>query len=295
MQRWSNGAVYFGQWKGNKEHGKGAHFCPPTDSLSGSQQDPGSVEHVARKPKYSLFIGEFSRGYPTHGLLLEGDDISNLNADDFLLLRESGKSNPPNHQTSKACTAPAGGKGQQRSSPSPCSISKVRFDGRSAFWQQPTPIEKVGEFEALVRTCKYEARELVKTLFSTEKIEDVWHKVVLKNPKEVNLLNANPASDHEADLESAAAALRHSSPTRRHTRLEILFKTIWFHGTCVRNKAGYFPCPKSGKLFEDGQEFDVEYDGKSLLSDGPTPIKLKGNLTCTVPILVQDPDGKFCR
>jgi hypothetical protein len=171
------------------------------------------------------------------------------------------------------------------------------FDGRSAFWQQPTPIEKVGEFKARVRLCEYEVRDFNKTFFSTEKIEDVWYRETgkEKNQKAVHILNATPDKrDDEGGIEMDAAAEKHRHPPARgHTRFENLYKTVVFHGTCVRNKSGYFPCPKTGKLFDEGQEFDVEYDGTSLLSDCPTPTKLKGTLTCTVPAPVKDPSGKF--
>ena len=283
MQRWKSGAVYLGQWEDNKEHGHGVHYCPPI--AAPAEKNTG---HVAIKPKYSLFIGQFSCGYPTYGLLLEGESVSDMSADDFVLRGENAKSA---RASSSSGAEPMGDKGRHKTSPTVCRVSRIMFDGRSAFWQQPTPIEQSGEFEARVRTCEYERRELVKTLFSTEKIEDVWYKVVPKSSKDINLLNAHPGPKDDVGEQVSAPLKQTALTTPGSTRLDKLYKMISFYGTCVRNKAGYFPCPKSGKLFDEDQEFDVEYDGRSVLSDSPAPIKLTGTLACTVPAAVQDPSG----
>ena len=288
VQRWRSGAVYFGQWKDNKEHGHGVHYCPPIDA-PGEQ----SSEHVSKKPKYSLFIGKFSCGYPTYGLLLEGESVSDMKADDIVLRSENAKSAQANQVNSTSGAAPAGVTGHQKTSSTACRVSRIAFDGRSAFWQQPTPIEQVGEFQARVRSCEYESRELIKTLFTTEKIEDIWYKVVPKSQKEINLMNANPDTEEDVGEQASAPLKPTALAASGGSRLEKLYKTISFHGICVRNKAGYFPCPILGKLFDEDRELDVEYDGKSLLSDNPIPIKLTGALACTVPVSVQDPRGNF--
>jgi hypothetical protein len=168
----------------------------------------------------------------------------------------------------------------------------VQYDGRSAFWQHPIPVEKIGEFEVRVKICQYEVRALVKSFFSSEKIEDVWYKVSSTSPatkgtKEPNILSA-PDDDKDGDGDSAKHSEHSVTP---HVRTARLYKIMKFRGTCVRNKAGLFPCPTVGILYDEDQRLEVVYDGKLPLSDFPKPTSVHGEYTCDVPCT--DPSCKF--
>ena len=271
LQRWRSGAVYFGQWKDNKEHGHGVHYCPPMDA---------PAWNPSRKPYFSLFMGEFAAGYPTYGVLLEGENISEMTQDDLLMATKINSLHFDSNMRSAG----------------PCRVYRVLFDGRSAFWQHPIPVEKIGEFEVRVKVCQYEVRALVKTYFSSERIEDVWFKKSLNSvePKGTKAPNLLSAPSRDKDDDDSAAATTVQQPLQEATsllRTEKLYKIIKFRGTCVRNKAGNFPCPKVGKLKDGDQEFEVEYKGNTLLSDFPTPIRVYGEFVCDVPST--DPSRKL--
>ena len=268
VQRWRSGAVYLGQWEDNKEHGHGVHYRPPIAA---------PAWHASRRPYFSLFLGEFESGYPTYGVLLEGENVSDMTQDDVLM---AANNNSLHSSTSTALSGP-------------CRAYQVLFDGRSAFWQHPIPVEKTGEFEVRVKLCQYETRALVKSYFSSERIEDIWCKrspslVEKKGTGLPNLLSAR----HDDDGEESAAAMKQTRHnTTPHLRTESLYKIMKFRGTCVRNKSGYFPCPTVGILYDEDQKFEVEYNGKSLLSKFPTPIRVYGEYVCDVPST--DPSRKF--
>ncbi len=250
--------MYIGQWEDNKENGHGAHYCPPIDA---------PIWSASKKPVFSLFVGEFTAGYPTHGVLLEGENVLETTPDDIIMASKMCN----DHHTSIIPSCP-------------CRVYRVLYDGSSAFWQHPFPVEKVGEFEIRVKLCQYETRALVKTFFSSEKIDDVWYKVTLSSDgtKKPNLMSAK-RDDQEDGEDGAAAKQAPQLNAAPHSRTRKLYKIVRFRGMCVRNKAGLFPCPTEGILFDEGRKFEVEYDGKSPLSVFPKPIRVHGEYICDVP------------
>jgi hypothetical protein len=272
VQRWKNGAIYFGQWQNNREHGHGTHYLP-------NQRDIESSENAAKMltSSFSLFIGEFKNGNPTHGVLLEGEDVLQITPDDITLVTNI------EHILTK--NVPFG----------PCHAYRVLFDGRSAFWQRPTPLTKTGEFEAKVEICRFETRGLKKKFLRSEKIQDVWYPLRLepdnkttskdKDDNELSLPMINDKEDAEDD-DTAVAARQTAEYESRQILTEKLYKTFRFRGACVCNKSGIFPCPTKGTLYDEDQIFNVEYDGKSHLSDWPTPIRISGKYECHLPNLM---------
>jgi hypothetical protein len=260
VQRWKNGAVYIGQWKDNKEHGKGTYYFPASEFN----------KNFAKQQNYSLYIGDFVMGNPTQGVQLEGEDILQLTQDDITLATKD--------EEALTRSAPSGS----------CRAFRVIFDGKSAFWQLPAPFEKIGEFEVKVKICQFETRILEKTYFRGGKIEDTWYRPLLEPSKTITV-SENESKTQDIDCnefgeakEIAEEASRTATDAPRHVLKEKLYKAMRFRGTCVRNKAGIFPCPTKGTLFDEDQEFEVEYDGNSFLLDWPTPIRIFGEYKCSL-------------
>jgi hypothetical protein len=264
VQRWKNGAVYFGQWTNNREHGKGTYYFPV-------QQDPDSADHPAKLFTYALFVGDFQNGCPVQGVLLEGKNVLQMTSDDITLATKIDPILGKN--------VPFG----------PCCAFRVLFDGRSAFWQRPTPLEKIGEFEAKIKICQFETRGLKRTFLQAGKIEDVWYRMQLEPGSKTTSKEKCPialpveSKEGEEGNDTAVAVGQTAGDALRRFQTEKLYKTFRFRGTCVCNKAGNFPCPTKGTLYDEDKEFNVEYDGKSSLFDWPNPVRISGKYKYDLP------------
>ncbi len=213
VQRWFSGAVYCGKWVRNKEDGWGAYFCP---SNTPSQHNPHSAQ--------TLFLGEFQNGCPKDGIVIECMDFRKLLPENFAMQHEADAKDI-HAQTFR--------------------VYEVSYDGVTAFWQLPVPIRKQGLFDLMVKLCEYEVRRVDKPLSHNQSLVDIWYNWIPNIKKEKKVIPSHSLDEDKEDDQIAGAdppALNNAAPK------SMKFETFYFHGTCVRDKLGQFPCPKEGFL-----------------------------------------------
>jgi hypothetical protein len=219
VQRWASGAAYCGQWDRNKESGWGAYFSPCNPH---TQHNPHSGQ--------MLYLGTFRRGCPKEGIVIECNDFRKLKAENFSL---------------EQCEAAA-----KEIYPQLFRVYHVSYDGVSAFWQLPVPNKKKGLFDLKIRLCEYEWSKANRPLEHKKTLEEVWYKWIPKpipqgtEQKEKKQLKTKSEGGAGND-KSAEADMPDSNRT---VQKESTYETLYYHGMCVRDTTGNFPCPTDGTL-----------------------------------------------
>ena len=210
VQRWTSGAVYCGQWDRNKENGWGAYFlpCNPT-----SPHNPYNTQMI--------FLGRFQNGCPTDGLVIECSDFRELNTESF---------------TIKQCEAAA--------IDQICRVYDVTYDGVTAFWQSPVPEKKRGLFDLKIKLCEHEMSRVDRSLAHRRSLEEIWFKWI-PNPKKEKKDNTKTIAGGDEDDDKNADV---ETPVPKEAPKHVTFEEFYFHGTCVRDKKGQFPCPTDGTV-----------------------------------------------
>jgi hypothetical protein len=257
VQRWSSGAIYCGKWYCNKEDGWGAYFCP---SNTPSEQNPHSAQ--------MLFLGEFQNGCPKDGMVIECMDFRKLQLESFAM-QHGADAKDIHAQTFR--------------------VYEVSYDGVSAFWQLPVPKRKRGLFNLKFKTCDFELQKIERPLGHKRSLEEIWYKWMPK-PKLKKQEDSDTLSNGNDDDKKKTAVTVESNP-RKVERKE-KFETLSFHGVCVRDRLGQFPCPTDGTLgicpgTPDLQKTPrnlslVEFEAKFDPVSSNSPI-LKGNVKYAIP------------
>jgi hypothetical protein len=245
-----------GKWERNKENGWGAYFCPHNTP---SQHNPHSEQMI--------FIGDFRNGCPTEGMVIECTDFRELKAENFTLQHEA---------TTNEISAQA------------FRVYEVTYDGVSAFWQLPVPKRKKGLFDLKFKLCEYEVRRVDRPLTHKRSLEEIWYKWI-PNPKSEKKESMKNLPEGSEDDNKVAGAETPVAPTAT------TFEAFYFHGTCIRDKTGQFPCPTDGTLsIFPGTKGSpkstkcqplVEYKAKfnSISSNSPTLHSIAGKAKYAIP------------
>ena len=287
-----SGQMYCGQWVHNVQSGFGIHVdtrVPP------SPYNP----HL----RQSLFVGAFRKGCPLSGWLVECEDYRTLTTEDFGAdLVDESKSCKVDESKSCKVDAAGGRKVQgidwKSLQERKARTYEVEYDGTSAFWQSPVPLKKAGLFDFRTRLCEHAVPKRAKKLTDPKSLEEMWYAWVPDPDAPL------PASATERDQEGSNEQPDHSNAkgdqlpsqkdfTEPDFTKETTFESFRFLGKCVRNGAGRFPCPLEGKQKMlpsdttgslDGQdEFDVEYDGRVWIVDGPAPTAFRARREYLIP------------
>ncbi len=181
----------------------------------------------------------------------------------------------------------------------PFRVYQVTYDGVSAFWQLPVPNKKRGLFELKIKLCEYELCRVDRPLVHKRTLEEVWFKWIPKpvpqSAKRKEKEKLKTSTEGEADNGTADEA--ETPVPARALPKEIMFETLHFHGVCVRDKAGNFPCPTEGTLSLFGEagglgkqmnhgtpaEFVAKFNSGSSIN--PTLLFIAGTAKYSVPAI----------
>ncbi len=154
----------------------------------------------------------------------------------------------------------------------PFRVYQVTYDGVSAFWQLPVPNKKTGLFELKIKLCEYEPCRVDRPLMHKKTLEEVWFKwipkPVLQSAKQLERLKLKPITESLSGADHGMDAEAETPATARALLKEIKFETINFHGVCVHDIAGNFPCPTEGTL-----SFSSEAEGLRKQTNHGSPVE----------------------
>ena len=203
-------------------------------------------------------------------MVIEYSDFGQLKAESF---------------TAEQCEAPAKDTSAQK-----FRVYDVIYDGVTAFWQSPVPRQKRGLFDFKIKLCEYEVHKLDSPLAHKKSLEEIWYKWI-PNP---NMEKKDSVKKIlEGDEDQTAKQEKQVPPMA--VPKQATFETFYYHGTCIRDKGGNFPCPTDGVVSFDSKagsrqkkpksdellEYNVKFNSCS--NNNPTLQFIEGKAKYAIP------------